>query len=103
MARVRFTRRCFEEDLQQVPRHVAAEALDAAEALEKNPEIGGQLYPPFEAFRRLRIGRDYRLIYTHDLPSDTWWIVLLWQRKPGKPTDVYKILGKLVAEGLGLK
>jgi len=99
---VRFTRRCFTEDLGELPRRIASQALDAAEVLEKNPELGEELVPPLDRFRRLRLGGRYRLIYTYDSDTDTWWICLIWERKPGKPEDVYEILKRLV-ESLKLK
>lgn len=102
MANVRFTRRCFEEDLARLPRRITSEALDAADALEKNPELGDQLDPPLDRFRRLRLAGRYRLVYTYDSDSDTWWICLVWERKPGKPEDVYQILKRLT-EALELK
>ena len=63
---VRFTRRCLDEDLRRLPRRVVAAALDAAEALAKNPDLGDQLDPPLDRFRRLRIVGRFRLIYTRE-------------------------------------
>lgn len=81
---------------------MVSQALDAAEALQKNPELGAQLDPPLDRFWRLWLGGKYRLIYTHDSEATTWWICLIWERKPGKPEDVYEILKRL-AEALELK
>lgn len=103
MAKVRFTRRCFEEDLQSLPRWAQAEALRLARETEKNPEIGTRLAPPLDAFRRLWIRSDYRMLYTYDFQSDTWWIVLIAERRPGRPGDVYELLKKLAEKETPLK
>lgn len=102
MVTVRFTRRCFREDLKRLTRRAAAEALDAADALKKNPGLGDRLDPPLDRYWRLRIAGRYRLIYTHEPPDDTWWIVLVWERKPGKTDDVYQIL-RFLAGGVELR
>ena len=72
MANVRFTRRCFAEDLGRLPRRITSEALDAADALQKNPGLGDQFAPPLDRFWRLRLAGKYHLIYTYDSDTDTW-------------------------------
>jgi len=58
-------------------------------------ELGDQLDPSLDRFRRLRLAGRYRLVYTYDSDTDTWWICLIWEHKPGKPEDVYEILKRL--------
>lgn len=103
MPRVRFTRRCFEEDLQRLPRWAQKEALAAVRAIEANPETGAPLHPPLDQFRQIRIGHQFRLVYTYAFDSDIWWIYLIGERKPGKERDVYKILEQLIEGGLVLR
>lgn len=98
MARVRFTRRCFEEDLRALPAWAQREALQVARKIEQDPEIGRPLAAPFERFRRVWIRSEYRLIYTYDPDSETWWIYLIGKRRPGRPKDVYELLKGLVEE-----
>lgn len=100
MARVRFTRRCLEEDLQRLPKRVVKDALEAARAIERNPELGQTLAPPLDTFRRVRMTGNYRLVYTCETETETWWICMVWARKPGRAGDVYRVLTRLADEGL---
>ncbi|MGH2452189.1 MAG: type II toxin-antitoxin system RelE family toxin [bacterium] len=92
MADVRFTRRCFNEDLQRLPKWAQKEAIAAAESIATNPEMGLPLEPPLDRFRRIRLRNVYRLVYGYDSESDTWWIYLIGKRQPGKERDVYQML-----------
>lgn len=103
MGKVRFTQRCFQEDLQKLPRWAQREAIRIAEAIGVDPTLGTQLDAPLSEFRRVWLRSEYRLLYVYDFPTDTYWIVLIGERRPGKPRDVYEVLRRLVEAGLELK
>ncbi len=98
MGRVRFTRRCFEEDLRSLPAWARREAIRLAKRIERDPDVGKPLAPPLDRFRRLWLRSEYRMVYTYDRESDTWWIYLIARRKPGRRDDVYEILRRLVEQ-----
>ncbi len=102
MASARFTQRCWEEDLQRLPRWVQKAAIALARQIPHNPGFGDRLAPPLDEFFRVRI-RGYRMVYTYQFETDTWWILLIDERRPGKRRDVYAVLERLVKEGLALK
>lgn len=98
MANVRFTRRCFSEELQRLPKWAQKEAIAAAESIAVSPEIGLQLEPPLDRFRRIPLRNVYRLVYGYDSESETWWIYLIGKRRPGTERDVYEMLRGLLNE-----
>jgi mRNA-degrading endonuclease RelE of RelBE toxin-antitoxin system len=103
VARVRFTRRCFEEDLQALPARAQREALALARAIERAPNLGRPLRAPLERFRTLRLRSGHRLVYTHDPDTDTWWIYLIGRRTPGRRRDVYEALKQMAGKGEPLR
>jgi hypothetical protein len=95
MSKCFFTRRCLLEDLSHLPKWVKVEAVNIARTIEKNPEIGPPLDPPLDSIRSVAF-REYRLLYTYDFARDTWWVILVGERHPGKLSDVYEKLAQLL-------
>jgi mRNA-degrading endonuclease RelE of RelBE toxin-antitoxin system len=98
VAQVRFTRRCFREDLRRLPKWAQKEALAAAQSIATRTEIGLQLEPPLDRFHRISLRNVHRLVYGYDSDSDTSWIYLIGKRRPGKERDVYEMLKGLLTE-----